>query len=125
MSDQRIDNVFVIINPASGQDRPILGILNRVFHAAGINWEVGLTKQSGDALRMAREAVIAGADVVAVYGGDGTVMEVATGLSGSDVPLAIFPGGTANVMAVELGIPGALEEAVALVCGEARQCRTI
>jgi YegS/Rv2252/BmrU family lipid kinase len=125
MSDQPINNVFVIINPASGQDRPVLGTLNRAFHAGGINWDVGLTKRAGDALRMAREAVLAGADAVAVYGGDGTVMEAASGLCGSGVPLAIFPGGTANVMSIELGIPGDLEQAVALVCGDARQIRTI
>ncbi len=125
MTDYPINNVFVIINPASGQDRPILGTLNRVFHAAGVNWEVGLTRRAGDAQRLAREAVLAGADAVAVYGGDGTVMEAASGLSGSGVPLAIFPGGTANVMSVELGIPSDLEQSVALVCSEARLLRTI
>jgi diacylglycerol kinase (ATP) len=125
MPDHPLNNLFVIINPASGQDRPVLGTLNRVFHAAGVNWDVGLTKQAGDAQRLAREAVLAGADAVAVYGGDGTVMEAASGLSGSGVPLAIFPGGTANVMSIELGIPTDLEAAVALVCSDARLIRTI
>lgn len=125
MSDQPIHNVFVIINPASGQDRPILGTMNRAFNAAGVNWEVGLTKRAGDARRMAHEAVLAGVDAVGVYGGDGTVMEAASGLFGSSVPLAIFPGGTANVMSIELGIPGDLEQAIALVCSDARQIRTI
>lgn len=125
MTDHPIRSVFVIINPASGQDRPILGTLNRVFHAAGVDWDVGLTKQAGDAQRLARAAVLAGADAVAVYGGDGTVMEAAAGLSGGSIPLAIFPGGTANVMSIELGIPTDLEAAVALVCSDARQIRTI
>ncbi|MGH2521864.1 MAG: diacylglycerol/lipid kinase family protein, partial [Anaerolineales bacterium] len=52
-------------------------------------------------------------------------MEVASGLMGTDVPLAIFPGGTANVMSVELGIPADLAEACALVCGSASAIRTI
>jgi YegS/Rv2252/BmrU family lipid kinase len=125
MTDPVASSVFVVINPASGQDRPVLGTLNRVFQAAGIHWDVGLTKRAGDGLRLAREAVIAGASTVAVYGGDGTVMEVATALSGTGIPLAIFPGGTANVMSIELGIPGDLEQAVALVCSDARQIRTI
>jgi diacylglycerol kinase (ATP) len=125
VNDYPINNIFVIINPASGQDRPILGTLNRAFHDSGVNWEIGLTKEAGDAQRMARDAVIAGIDAVAVYGGDGTVMEAASGLSGTDVPLAIFPGGTANIMSIELGIPSDLEQAVALVSREARQIRTI
>lgn len=118
-------NVIVIINPASGQDRPMLGVMNRAFHNAGINWDVRITKEAGDAQRFAQEAVAAGVDAVGVYGGDGTVMEVANGLFGSDVPLAIFPGGTANVMSVELGIPNDLTEATALVCGENSYVRQV
>lgn len=45
-----------------------------------------------------------GASVIAAYGGDGTINEVAGGMIGSDVPLAILPGGTANVLANELGL---------------------
>jgi YegS/Rv2252/BmrU family lipid kinase len=41
-------------------------------------------------------------------------MEVASGLIGSDVPMAILPGGTANVMSIELGVPRDLVEASAL-----------
>lgn len=110
--------IQVIINPTAGQDQPILGVLNRVFHAAGISWDVSITNKAGDARQFARAAVEAGVDVVAAYGGDGTVMEVASGLIGSTVPLAIFPGGTANVMSLELGISSDLAEAGALVCNE-------
>jgi diacylglycerol kinase (ATP) len=42
-------------------------------------------------------------------------MEVASGLAGSEVPLAILPGGTANVISVELGIPRELEAACMLL----------
>ncbi|MDQ4076104.1 MAG: NAD(+)/NADH kinase, partial [Chloroflexota bacterium] len=110
--------VHVIINPAAGQNRPVLGILNSVFHPAGIDWDVSITHKAGDARRYAQEAVEASVDIVATYGGDGTVMEAASGLLGSDVPLAIFPGGTANVMSVELGISNDLAEAGALICGD-------
>lgn len=43
-------------------------------------------------------------DLVAVAGGDGTVGEVAAALLGTDVPIAILPTGTANVVAREYGI---------------------
>ena len=117
--------VHVIANPAAGRDVPILGVLNRAFKNADIDWDLFLTKKAGDAHRLAQEAVKAGADLVAVYGGDGSVMEAATGLMGADLPLAILPGGTANVMSVELGIPGDLPSAVNLICGSDHTVRMV
>lgn len=107
--------VHVVINPAAGQDEPILNTLNRVFQEAAIDWDVSLTKQAGDARQQATLAVQNGADVVAVYGGDGTVAEAASGLVGTNVPLAILPGGTANVLSVELDIPPTLLPACQLI----------
>jgi YegS/Rv2252/BmrU family lipid kinase len=103
--------IHIVINPASGRPKPILHIVNRIFNRAEIDWDISLTKARGDAERFAREAAANGVDIVAAYGGDGTVMEVAQGLLGSKVPLAILPGGSANLMSVELGIPKDLEKA--------------
>jgi diacylglycerol kinase (ATP) len=111
--------IHVVINPSSGKPQPVLSVLNSVFQPAGVDWHVHVTQRAGDAIAHTRRAVEAGADVVAAYGGDGTVMEVATALRGTGVPLAIFPGGTANVMSYELGISSDLAEACALVCGDA------
>src|SRR5512135_2502198 len=94
--------VHVIVNPASGKDQPILHTLNSVFHPAGIDWDIYVTKAGGDARRLAQEAVQAGADAVAVYGGDGTVAEVAAGLFDSEMPVVILPGGTTNATARSL-----------------------
>ncbi|MCC7447944.1 MAG: diacylglycerol kinase family lipid kinase [Anaerolineae bacterium] len=118
-------HIHIIVNPASGQDRPVLAILNSVFHPAGVDWDVFITKQAGDARRLAREAIAAGVDAVGVYGGDGTVMEVVSGLVGTSTPLAIFPGGTGNVASFELGIPGDLAEASALVCSDETDIRQV
>ena len=115
----------VIVNPASGQDQPVLTVLNRVFHPAGVDWDVFVTKQAGDGKRYAQQALDAGYDAVGVYGGDGTVAEVASGLIGTELPLAIFPGGTANVMSYELGIPGDLPEAAALAFDESAKIRDV
>jgi diacylglycerol kinase family enzyme len=57
--------IHVVVNPASGQPQPILNTLNSVFHPLGIDWDVFLTKESGDAERFARQAAAAGVDVVA------------------------------------------------------------
>lgn len=63
------------------------------------------TKQQGHAMHLARGAAHEGFDLVVSLGGDGTVNEVANGLAGTDVPMAIIPGGGSNVLARSLGIP--------------------
>ncbi|MBI5282233.1 MAG: NAD(+)/NADH kinase [Candidatus Solibacter usitatus] len=54
--------------------------------------------------RLAREAIAAGSRLIIAAGGDGTVNEVVNGMAGSEVPLAVLPAGTANVLATETGI---------------------
>ena len=120
-----IKRVQVIINPAAGQNTPVLSIINDVFQPLEIDWEVAITKKAGDARAQAQAAVQSGVDVVAAYGGDGTVMEVASGLLGSDVPLAILPGGTGNVISIDLGIPADLGAACLLAVGEKSRVATI
>jgi YegS/Rv2252/BmrU family lipid kinase len=117
--------VHVIVNPASGKDQPILHTLNGVFHAAGIDWDIYVTKSGGDARRLATEAVEAGADAVAVYGGDGTVAEVAAGLFNSELPLVVLPGGTTNATGRSLGIPVDLAGAAALLADPQAQVRVM
>ena len=85
--------IQVVINPASGQPQAILNTLNKVFHEYEVDWDMSITQASGDARRFAEEAAAEGADVVAAYGGDGSIMEVAQGLMGTEVPLAVLPGG--------------------------------
>lgn len=117
--------VYVIANPASGQGNFDIRELNARFSAADIEWEVFFTKKWGDAEMLAHRALENGADVVAVYGGDGTVAEVGGAMVGSNVPLAILPGGTANVMSVELGIPATFGEALGVICYEELTIRPV
>jgi YegS/Rv2252/BmrU family lipid kinase len=71
------------------------------------------TEEAGHATELAQSAVAEGADLVLVLGGDGTINEVVNGLAYSDVPLGVLPGGTANVLAMELGLGSHLEKAAA------------
>jgi diacylglycerol kinase family enzyme len=61
-------HIHVVVNPASGQNEPILNTLNDVFHPAGVTWSASVTGACGDAINQAREAAEGGADVVAAYG---------------------------------------------------------
>lgn len=67
------------------------------------------TVESGHATDLARKAVAQGADLVLALGGDGTINEVANGLALTSVPLGILPAGTANVLAMEIGLGSSLE----------------
>jgi YegS/Rv2252/BmrU family lipid kinase len=117
--------IHVVINPAAGQPEPILHILNSIFRPAGVRWDVSITHEFGDATRQARQAAEDGADVVVAYGGDGTVMEVVNGLIGTEAVLGLVPGGTGNVLSIELDIPQTSEEAARLVISPDAQIRKI
>jgi diacylglycerol kinase (ATP) len=70
--------------------------------------------ESGDLATMRAllaEARNVAPEVIAV-GGDGTVMEVATAMAGSAIPVGIVPAGTGNILAGTLGIPGSPRAAV-------------
>ncbi len=60
---------------------------------------------------MACEHIERGADLIIAAGGDGTINEVADGMVHSNIPLAILPAGTANVLAMEMGIGSKMERA--------------
>ncbi len=107
--------IYIIINPASGRVEPILSYINKAMQGLDVYWEIAITHQKYDAFAFTKEALHRNFDLIVVYGGDGTVMEAAQALFKRKTPLLILPGGTANIMAKELGIPQNSEEAVKLL----------
>ncbi|HXQ96645.1 MAG TPA: diacylglycerol kinase family protein [Candidatus Acidoferrales bacterium] len=72
--------------------------------------------------RQVEEALDAGAGLVVGAGGDGTLRDVADALVGTNVPLGVLPGGTANLWAHELGVARSPEHAArALVDADVRR----
>ncbi len=65
-----------------------------------------------------RRAVTAGARRVLIAGGDGSICAGAAALCGTQVELAILPGGTLNHFAIDSGIPIDLAEAAKVGIGE-------
>ena len=85
--------------------------LVRSLEQGGWSLDVATTTGPGDARELARQAVESGVDVVAVFGGDGTSMQAAAALVGTEVPLALIAGGTGNLLAGNLRIPAAPDRA--------------
>lgn len=121
----KFQNIHVIINPSAGGDEPILNPINDIFAPHEANWSVSVTTTHVNGTTLAQKAIEAGADLIAAYGGDGTMREVASGMIGHNVPLAILPGGTGNALGTELGIPMTLREAVELIFDEETTLRPI
>ena len=104
---------LLIYNPTAGQrdQRARMSALIDRMRGRGLELVNVPTSGPGDATEIVRSFLPRGVEIVAVCGGDGTVSEAANGLAGADVPLAVLPGGTSNVLAVELGIPLSVEKA--------------
>lgn len=117
--------IKVIANPGAGQPEPVLSVLNDAFGPAAIDWDVVVTHGKGDGYRATRRAVEQGYDLIAAYGGDGTVTEVASALVLGGPPMAILPGGTGNALAEDLGIPRTLAAAAALIAGGVYDTRRV
>jgi len=106
-------NALLIHNPNAGNGgsgrRRQLDDARRVLAAGGIDAELAETRGPGDATEIASRATQEGRQLVIACGGDGTLNEVVNGLAGHQnghrVPLALLPGGTANILAKELDIP--------------------
>jgi diacylglycerol kinase (ATP) len=82
-------------------------------------------KKSRKAPKYARRALAGGAEVIFVWGGDGTVQRCVDALAGTKAALAILPAGTANLLATNLQVPGDLAEAVRVgLHGERRRLDT-
>jgi len=97
--------MLVIFNPAAGRRRALRlwRVLDVMIHN-GVKLELAETTHPGHATELATAAARGGRRLVVAAGGDGTIAEVAAGLSGSDSTLGIIPLGTANVLAHELGL---------------------
>ena len=109
--------MLAIWNPraSGGDNRRDVPLAIAALKGFGFAVDERRTAAPGDATALARQAVAEGYDVVCAMGGDGTVNEVANGLAGSEVPLAIVPTGTVNVLAMELGIPLEPPDAVRVI----------
>jgi diacylglycerol kinase family enzyme len=118
--------IAVIINPISGRGRrrpagdARARLARHVTAKAGVQADIEITRFAGHATELARAFVSAGHDVIAAWGGDGTVNEVAGPLVGSRAALAIVPSGSGDGLARSLGLPSRPDAAMAAALGRGR-----
>lgn len=127
---ENLRNALLIHNPNAGYGgaarRRKLDVARRILSSAGIEADLEETRGPGHATEIAQRASAQGRQLVIACGGDGTLNEIVNGLAaqqnGRRVPLALLPGGTANVLAKEIGLPwDILGAAKKLVDAEVRE----
>ena len=97
-----MQKIMLIINPTSGGEKA-LDYKEKLENKAKKYFEqvdIRITQKAQDATNFAAEASQEHYDAVLVFGGDGTVNEVISGIAEKDyIPkLAIIPGGTGNLI---------------------------
>ena len=105
-----MQRILAIINPSSGarQGAQIAQWLSEIAVNRGLQLTIRPTVSHHSAAELVCDANEFSRVVVA--GGDGTVTEVLNGLVGTNVPLAIIPGGTGNVLGQAIGVNPDLRE---------------
>ena len=108
--------VMIIINPTSGGEKA-LDYKEKLENKAKEYFEyveTKITEKAKDATAFAEEASKENYEAVIVFGGDGTVNEVISGIAEKDyIPkLGIIPGGTGNLITKLLEISQDIDEAI-------------
>jgi diacylglycerol kinase (ATP) len=115
-------HVVLLVNPEAGARRANIAAIEEQLRARGARVDLATTSRAGEGAVIARQAVTDRVDVLLACGGDGTLNEAVNGLAGSDTALAVFPAGTVNVWAREVGIPADPQRAATLLWdGELRR----
>jgi len=111
---------FLIYNPVSGQTNP--ADLKQAFEHAceQYGWDAMLyeTQKNDNLLAIVQDGIEKGCDLIIAAGGDGTVSEVAATLVHVDIPLAIIPTGTGNLLAKQLHLPINLQKGFTYIANE-------
>ena len=107
---------MLIINPTSGGEKA-LDYKEKLENKANEYFdyvETKITEKAKDATTFAEEASKENYEAVIVFGGDGTVNEVISGIAEKDyIPkLGIIPGGTGNLITKLLEISQDIDEAI-------------
>jgi diacylglycerol kinase family enzyme len=93
----------MVINPASGQSDTGLYDFAKALGSVGAEVTMRFLTGGNTARDLVRDA--SGFDRIVAAGGDGTVSAVCYELRDIDVPILVYPAGTANLVALNLNMP--------------------
>ena len=107
----------LIVNTRSRRGERLFREASAKLEAAGIRLiaKHSIRRPDRDLIRTMREAVLSGAPMVIVGGGDGSLSCTVDEVVDRDCVFALLPLGTANSFARTLGIPVALDGAIATI----------
>lgn len=112
-------NILFIVNPKAGitiKSKLLIRLLaGKYLDNDRYIPEIQFTKYPKHATTLAAEAYNRGTRIIVAVGGDGTVNEVATALSGTDACMGILPTGSGNGLAHHLSIPMNLIRALQVI----------
>lgn len=118
LPDYRPTRAKLIFNPIAGSPSESPAQLVQIItemQALGVIPEVFLVQPECDLDGAVRDALRRGLRLFVVSGGDGTIESVAALLVGTRATLAVIPTGTANNVALSLGVPREIPAAVSLL----------
>lgn len=91
------------------------GEVVKAFYREGLRAQPYITQTLGDIRTTVKKLITQGERTLVVVGGDGTINEAVHAIAGTEAALGIIPMGTANTLAIELGIPLKVQEAVRVI----------
>lgn len=95
----------IIVNPAAGNcSLDHVEEVCRAVRQEGHEADFRVSQYKGNCTELTRDALAEGVDAVVAAGGDGTVNEIANVMAGTGVPMAVFPRGSVNILAMEIGL---------------------
>lgn len=108
------ERFLVLLNPRAAAVQPAQ-LRRRIAGAMaihGVAFDIVETETEPEALGVISRAAELGYRAVLAAGGDGTIALALRGTAGTSMPVAILPFGTGNQLALNLGIPDSLEDAI-------------
>lgn len=118
MSENNFDltqaRLCVIMNLGSGKDEndELVEQVTAALKPRAAEFSLRQISKGSDIVKVTKQAVADGFDVIVALGGDGTQAAVAGVLSGTDTIMGVLPGGTFNYFARDLGVGETLEDAL-------------